>query len=580
MRHNPQITLLAAVLLSVILLSGCVTGSQAVKNDPPAVVPVEQAADAAAPSPASLDEDTLLLYLTAEIAAQRGKLQLAYDYYLQVARTTDDVYAARRATRIGLFLKNDLLALDAARLWVSSSPESVQALNTLMILSLRAAQLEQAGQLLEQMYTLAERTDKDGYLIAALSLSKEKQQAEAEQLMVSFVKNHAGDSRAYNALGVLQAAYKHYDSALQNLALALEYDPANEAAKLLSVRILVEQEKNAQAISFLERALVEHADHFELGLIYARLLVSVDHARAYSEFERLHRLQPENANVLSALGILAVQLDDIAAARGWWTALLDAGDRDQRSDAAYQLGQLAELAGNSDLAASYYEQVNHGSSRIEARIRLARLRADKGDIDNARDIFKQLRVLHPDQDTDYYLAEVQILSDHLTRDEVLAFYQQALAARPGNQELLYSRGLYASDEGLIDLAEQDFRLILEQKPNDADTLNALGYTLADQTERYQEAFELIKAAYDMKPDNAAILDSMGWVNYRLGNFELALSYLQKAIAKSNDDEIAAHLGEVLWVSGETGRAREVWQRALKDFPGSTKLSEVMRRLDN
>jgi len=143
---------------------------------------------------------------------------------------------------------------------------------------------------------------------------------------------------------------------------------------------------------------------------------------------------------------------------------------------------------------------------------------------------------------------------------------------------LYSRGIFSANVDFVDRAEQDLRAVLAKKPKNADALNALGYTLADQTDRYQEAFELITQAHKLKPDSAAVVDSLGWVHYRLGNLPEALKYLQMALELQNDDEIAAHLGEVLWVSGEKEQAREVWDKAMEDFPDSQILLETLKRL--
>jgi tetratricopeptide (TPR) repeat protein len=570
-----------SLLLPALLVAGCAQDTLLQKQDTVESrqdTPIEnEIADTAS---TSIDEETLLVFLTGEIAAQRGQLDFAFDNYLQAALSSRDAYAARRATRIALFRKNNAAALKSARLWVDIAPDSLQARNTYAVMLFRDGDSAGALENLLLMHGLAEKEGKDAFMIAALSLSKEKNQAAAENLLRAMAAAHADDARGFTALGVLQSAFKNYEGALKSLEQSSALDPDQVQSRLLTVRILVEQKKNRQAIDYLEAILGRFSDNFEMRMIYAKLLVSTDHKAAYREFQQLHAIKPDDGDVIVALGVLAVQIEDLRAAKNWWQMLLEKGDRDQRSNAAFQLGQLAELAGNNDEAAGYYDQVNHGEYRIDARIRLARLEAGRGDVSRARDIFKQLRVLNPEHVSDYYVAEAQLLRDHVAVADVMAFFDEALLSRPDDLDLIYARGLYAADQNLVEQAESDFRAVLSKQPDNADAMNALGYTLADQTDRYQEAFELIKRAYDQKPENAAVLDSMGWVNYRMGNFELALSYLQKAAAKVNDDEIAAHLGEVLWVMGKTGEARDVWQRAIKDFPGSTKLTEVMRRLDN
>ena len=153
----------------------------------------------------------------------------------------------------------------------------------------------------------------------------------------------------------------------------------------------------------------------------------------------------------------------------------------------------------------------------------------------------------------------------------------ALGIVPGNIDLLYARALVSEKLGRIDLLEADIRTILRTEPDNAHALNALGFTLADQTDRYEEAYDLLKRAIEIMPDDAAIIDSWGWVHYRLGEYEKAISLLRKALSRFDDAEISAHLGEVLWVSGRRDEAREVWSKALEKSPDDPVLQRVMQR---
>jgi tetratricopeptide (TPR) repeat protein len=157
-------------------------------------------------------------------------------------------------------------------------------------------------------------------------------------------------------------------------------------------------------------------------------------------------------------------------------------------------------------------------------------------------------------------------------------FNTALGIVPGNSDLLYARALVAEKLGRIDILERDIRTILKTEPDNAHALNALGFTLADQTDRYQEAYGYLKRAIEIMPDDAAIIDSWGWVHYRLGDYDKAISLLRKALSQFDDAEISAHLGEVLWVTGDQQEARQVWQqRALKKSPDDPVLQNVMRR---
>ncbi len=177
-----------------------------------------------------------------------------------------------------------------------------------------------------------------------------------------------------------------------------------------------------------------------------------------------------------------------------------------------------------------------------------------------------------------YITKGELLRGARRYEQAMEVFNTALEIVPGNSDLLYARALVAERLGRIDLLEADIRTILKTEPDNAHALNALGFTLADQTTRYEEAYGYLKRAIEIMPDDAAIIDSWGWVHYRLGEYEKAISLLRKALSRFDDAEIAAHLGEVLWVSGNQQEAREVWQRALKKSPEDPKLLEVMQRL--
>jgi tetratricopeptide (TPR) repeat protein len=196
----------------------------------------------------------------------------------------------------------------------------------------------------------------------------------------------------------------------------------------------------------------------------------------------------------------------------------------------------------------------------------------------AQELLQRLRVRTPEHAVTLYLVEGELLGDAGQSQQVMQLYGNALEAYPGDQKLLYARALVAAEQGQVELLEQDLLQVLAENPQHADALNALGYTLADQTTRYDEALDYIRRAMALKPDSPAILDSMGWVQYRLGNYQEAVQYLERALQMFPDAEIASHLGEVLWVMGRKEQARKVWQDALKREPDSPKLHEIMRKL--
>jgi len=238
---------------------------------------------------------------------------------------------------------------------------------------------------------------------------------------------------------------------------------------------------------------------------------------------------------------------------------------------------VEELAGKPEAASRWYDKVR-GVHALDARIRLTRLEAQGGDLTNARERLRQLRDQNRKQAVLLYLVEAELLTEMGLNPEAMKVYDAALAAYPDDRELLYARGLHGAAMQRLEVVERDLRRLLELEPDHADALNALGYSLADMSDQYAEALELIQRALALKPDEGAILDSMGWVQYRLGNLELALDYLRQASAKLPDDpEVAAHLGEVLWALGQKDEARQVWDQARAAAPEHAYLLRVIGR---
>jgi len=279
-----------------------------------------------------------------------------------------------------------------------------------------------------------------------------------------------------------------------------------------------------------------------------------------------------------ALGLLLLQTNRAEEAKQQFVALLRLG---QRTDAArYYLGQIAENADQTDTAISEYKRVSRGEHYLNAQIRAAVLLAENGDITTARSHLHGLPQPSAQQAVRIYRAEAEILSRVDDLQGAMAVYDRALVEYEGNQDLLYARAMLAERLDRIDILEADLNSILSKDPDNADALNALGFTLADRTDRHEEALVLIERAIAIKPDDFYIVDSMGWVLYRLGRYEESLNYLQRALVLSNDPEVAAHLGEVLWVIGKRDAAREVWDTALQTTPEDQRLLEVIKRFRN
>ena len=287
---------------------------------------------------------------------------------------------------------------------------------------------------------------------------------------------------------------------------------------------------------------------------------------------------PDNENILLSLGLLSIELEQNQQAKAYLQALLDKGYHNPQ--AYYYLGRIQENEGEVMAAISSYERVQSGEYWLDARIRSASLLAKEGDTEAA---LSKLEILsHRDQSDNtkiqVYLARGEVLRSVSRNKEAYSLYSTALQLSPENTELLYARALTAEKLDLLDVTESDLKTVIKHEPENASALNALGYTLADRTERLNEAREYIMKAALLLPDDPAILDSLGWVYYRLGQYGDAIKWLSKAFENLQDAEIAAHLGEVLWMDGQIEAAQKIWTKGKELNGNQAMLKATIERL--
>jgi len=254
-------------------------------------------------------------------------------------------------------------------------------------------------------------------------------------------------------------------------------------------------------------------------------------------------------------------------------------ERGSHVDAAhFNLGRAYQAMGRNAKALSALAQVGPGNEFLPAKLLQSQLLYSANRDEEASAVLADARQQQPDYAIQLYLIEIEALSEHNRTEQAWSLVEQALDEFPDDLNLLYTRAMLAEKRGDLGQLERDLRFIIEREPDNAMALNALGYTLADRTDRHQEALQLIEQAYQLNPDDPAILDSLGWVNFRLGNLSEAEALLRKALQRFPDHEVAAHLGEVLWTKGERSEARAVWSKALKLQPDSQILRETLKRL--
>lgn len=575
---NPA-RVLASLVLCLPLLAGATVQSEVPQGpggQPQAATdPSEPAATIATPEAGGLDSELVYAVLVAELAARTGDLATAFEHYLRAAERARNSKLAELAVRAAV-TSGDQEAMDrGVALWLALAPDSIGAHQVAALIRIKARDREGVLTHLWRVVQIAGADAAAGYNHAVGILSRAENGAERVSLMQALVELDAENPEAHQALAAVAASVGDNGVAEAAARRALELRPQWSKPQIFLVRLMLSQGKRDDARKLLETYVAASPEDQPLRMLYGQFLVEEkEFSNARAEFERLLGNQPKEPDVLFAAAILSLQLDDLDSARIYFTRLYQTGQR--QDEATYYLGQVEERAGHPAAAIDWYVKAG-AANRTEAQVRIAVIRAKQGDVARAREIIQQLRDQSPDNAETLYLVEAEILGEVGRHEEVMSVYEAALQSFPDDADILYSRALFAVKLDRIDLAESDLRRVIAADSNHADALNALGYTLADRTDRYQEALALIEKAHSLKPDEPAILDSMGWVHYRLGNHEVALEYLRRASEALSDGEIAAHLGEVLWALGRRDEAWKVWESALKEHPEHAYLLEVVGR---
>ena len=525
----------------------------------------------------ALTEELLYKLLIAEFAGHRGLLDISIQNYLDLARTTRDHRIVERAARIAVFARNDAAALAAARLWVELDPRNPDPHQVLAVMKLRAGDVEQAALHLQDIFAYSDgEVDEKLWMIANL-LGSENDKEAVLDVMEKLVASQDNSAAALYAFAHVAAKLDDLERSRELLEATLALTPDNDNAALSYISILQRLGREQEASAWLEQELAQReGNDFTLRMAYARLLMEFrQYDKALDQFELLAAREPGNPDVLYALGLLYLQSNRLDDSESLFKKLSEQGGN-QTDVANYYIGRIAEEKRHYDEASAWYQGVHKGEHYFDAQVRLAMLLARKGEVEQARDHLNSIRQQNGQQALIIVQAEGELLIQAELYEEAIAVYTRALGDQY-DADLLYSRAMAAEKIGRLDMVETDLRTILEHEPDHAQALNALGYTLADATDRHAEAYELIKKALELRPSDFYILDSMGWVLYRLGRLDEAVEYLRMALNKRQDPEIAAHLGEVLWVRGEREQAKEVWEAALEQTPEDTRLLDVIER---
>jgi tetratricopeptide (TPR) repeat protein len=567
--RTQRLARIAATALCGALLAACATTPVTEPQDAGAAATI-----APAPEPVyrPFPEDTLYALLVAEFAARRGALDTALQNYMQQAVRTRDPGVAARATRMARYMGAERATLDAALLWAELEPQNPEARFT------AATELARAGRPNEAFGHMRALDAAHGPTnFAAVTASALDLPANEREGMLKALQGIEGDSAdLLIARAVLLQSLERNEEALAAVAAVLEAEPDNYQALLLEAQVYQNIGDLPRAHARIEHALAKDPGDKRLRLQYARLLAKTDLAKSEEQFRILVEQNPADAELRLALALVYRESGQFDRMSEELNALLAEGN--QSSAAHFYLAQDAERRGDNDEAIGHYLEIRPGQMFMASITRAAELIIASRGIEALGEPLAQLRERWVAQALPLTLLESELRVEAEDLAGAQRLLDRALAETPAEPGLLYARSMVSEKRGDIAAMERDLRAMLRLDPDSALAMNALGYSLANLTDRLAEALALIQQALALKPDDPAIIDSMGWVQYRLGHIEEALGYLRQAFEKYPDHEVAAHLGEVLWVSGEREEARAIWDKGLESKPDSRLIHDTMRRL--
>jgi tetratricopeptide (TPR) repeat protein len=574
---------------------------------------------ATAPESGQFSSEVLYTLLTAEIAASRQQYNITLTQYIKAANATGDLAIISRAARLAQYFRDSTQTLKMAELWLAQSPDDIEAHTIIATAHLEKRQpllaLDNAEHILAvltkaaqaeasttQTSVAAQRQSQldakknQGFTHLQNKTPSIKQRAAILETIANFSRSTDASTRdelieRYKSLdkryptltpikvglSVLYESKQDTENAFSIVHEAIAADGDYLPAVRQEINLLNANGQYAQALEKLKIQLEKTPNNARIKLLYARTLAQTDINAAYKEFTLLADSAPKNLDIKFSKAIIALELRELDDAEQTLTELLNKKYRPNTIN--YYLGNLAEINKDTATAIGHYLLVNGGTDFVVANSQAARLMANSDQLADAQTHLKLLRDKSPKFRAEFFNTEADILDDQGKTQEAIAVLDVAVAEHPNNVSLRYTRSSLYEKTDRLTLMEADLTHAINLEPENAAILNALGYFLTSRTERHQEALALIKKALSIRPEDSAILDSMGWVLFKLDRVKEAIPYLRKAFKQFPDPEVAAHLGEALWASGEQQEALKIWNKNLAQNPDDTKIPEAMRRLN-
>jgi len=523
--------------------------------------------------------DASYYLLMAEIAAQRKEYLTAAEQYLNTALLSDDAELARRATEFAADYGYDAFALSAARRWLELEPENRAAREHVGRLYLRRYDMDRAYAHLSALP--GDPPEERAILALGADLAGEDNTSGVTTVFKRLARqfsNSAGPDPAGLQLALARAAMRSgdYELALLAAGKAGNVNAGSPEPQFLIAQAKMAQGNEVEALALIERLRTDPPS-IAVELEYVRLLAAGGRVaqanRQLASLAKTYGMQPDFVRIHALINLAAGDLD---LAERNFENLLSAGQNVY--ECMYYLGRISVMRGAYQAGIDYFARIRGGAYLVPAQIAEARAYRDINEWQTGLEGLQAFARDYPRHALTIEPTRAHLLFASGERQQSLDVLDELLNLQPDSVELLLVYGALLDLAGELDQSLDVMRRAVELAPMDANALNTLGYTLANRTRRHKEAYRLIRQSLELEPDSPAIIDSMGWVLYRLGRYEEARSYLEQAYSLMGDPEVVTHLAELLWVTGEVDSARALLERSLVEYPDHELLIETQARV--
>ena len=540
----------------------------------PATMKTSQAEPETLP-PSPIPKDTLYSLMVAEFAGHRHQYDLAMDQYLQQAARTGDPGIAERALRIAQYTGNSEGVAEASGIWLASDPDDAAAVQAAAQVSLAQQDYLTSLQYYERFYELTGIGQFD-FFAATVATSQGTDTSDILTELEAINRKYPQESNLWYARAIIEQSQEKHAAAINHIDEALKFNPDLLTAAVQKGRILAADGQLENAIDWMGKLRRKNPENKQISLLYARLQLQAGKVRAArSVFADLFETYPEDSQILLSLALLEEELGESEQAAEHFQALLDRNQN--QNEAHYYLGRIAEDNNEPWLALDHYQQVMNSREFLPAQLAAARVISTTEGTAEAVDYLQRQAGIYPEHANQLARIQTDLLLSDGQNELALEYLTNALATNPDDEDLRYTRAMVAERAGDKTLMEQDLRIIIEKNPDNAEALNALGYSLTLMEGRLDEAEPLITRAIELQPENAAIIDSLGWLYFQQGRINDAGPLLLDAWNRMKDHEVAAHLGEWYWVTGDKSSAKNIWEEGLELVPDSQIILDTLER---